>query len=118
MNLTKDRIRVLCRMAKHGAIDDAGREFADATLEEFENTWVEMEKQITAQSQARVQADQAAKEGSLRESIKQELSEELAKKVADKMAEQSPPTVVAPEIVASIPAKAEKVAPSNGAVKP
>lgn len=74
MEITKERIMILCTMAREGARDDAGRQFAVGMLEEFQQVWVKAERDQEYQVQAGLDAEIASKVKEAEDKLRDELT--------------------------------------------
>lgn len=76
MQITPQRIRVLCKMAFEGARDEGGREFASAMTEAYEELWQALTKDAQAQVQAQAEAKLASKLEAAKEEGRAKASDE------------------------------------------
>lgn len=74
MEITKERIMILCTMAREGARDDAGRQFAVGMLEEFQQAWMKAERDQEYQAQAGLDAEIASKVKDAEDKLREELT--------------------------------------------
>lgn len=97
MIVSRERIVTLCHMARDGARDDAGREFAMGMLEEFREAWKiedeENNKKLTARIKAEVDTRVESQTKTIEERVRAEFTEMIEKKESIPQAPQieSPP---------------------------